>query len=198
MTSKRRMGTLAGAILAAATLFTVPTIARAHCDSLDGPVVTDARAALQASHVDRVLKWVSAEQEAAVREAFSSTLRVRALGDQARDLADKYFFETLVRLHRETEGAPYTGLRPAGAAVEAGVEEADRSIQARSADRLAGAVSTVVQNGIRRRFDRVIRLQRTAERSPADGRRYVAAYVDYIHYVRRVHLAATGNESHAH
>ena len=192
------MGTLVAAMLAAAALVTVPNVARAHCDSLDGPVVTDARAALQAGHVDRVLEWVSAKQEPKVREAFSNTLRVRALGEPARDLADRYFFETLVRLHRETEGAPYTGLRPAGAAVEAGVEQADRSIQAGSADRLARAVSAAVQNGIRQRFERVVRLRRRAGRSPADGRRYVAAYVDYIHYVRRIHLGATGNQSHAH
>lgn len=198
MTTRTRLVTLVAAILATAALVSVPSTARAHCDSLDGPVVTDARAALLAGHVDGVFKWVSAKQEAEVRQAFSNTLRVRALGDAARDLADRYFFETLVRLHRVTEGAPYTGLRPAGAPVEPGVEEADRALQAGSADRLAQAVSGAVQNGIRRRFERVLGLQRTAQRSPTDGRRYVAAYVDYIHYVRRVHLAATGNESHAH
>ena len=62
----------------------------------------------------------------------------------------------------------------------------------------ARAVSAAVQHGIRQRFEHAIGLRRTAERSPEDGRRYVAAHVDYIHYVRRVHLAATGNEPHAH
>jgi hypothetical protein len=104
---------LAVALLAA--MLASPSRAIAHCDTLDGPVVSDARAALEARDVTPVLKWVEAGKEPEVREAFRHALAVRVLGPEARTLADRFFFETLVRVHREGEGEPYTGLKPAGA-----------------------------------------------------------------------------------
>ena len=101
---------LAGAL----SLTLVPRPALAHCDTLDGPVVKDARAALDAKDLTPVLKWVEYEKEGEIREAFQHALAVRALGPEARALADRFFFETLVRVHREGEGAPYTGLKPEG------------------------------------------------------------------------------------
>jgi hypothetical protein len=41
-------------------------------------------------------------------------LCVRTLDLEAKALADRYFFETLVRLYRAGEGAAYKGLKPAG------------------------------------------------------------------------------------
>ncbi len=91
-----------------------PRMALAHCDTLDGPVVIDARTALQQQDVTPVLKWVTANAEAEIRTAFDQVLAVRKLGGAAQALADRSFFETLVRVHRAGEGAPYTGLKPAG------------------------------------------------------------------------------------
>jgi hypothetical protein len=95
----------------------VPRIAGSHCDTLEGPVVMTAKAALDKGDVTPVLKWVKKEHEGEIREAFKNTLAVRKMSPEARKLADKYFFETLVRIHRAGEGAPYTGLQ-LGQAVE--------------------------------------------------------------------------------
>jgi hypothetical protein len=100
------------ALLAAA--FATTQIAQAHCDSLDGPVVNAARAALTESNVNLVLIWVQPDDESAVKHTFEKTLAVRRLNAEARELADMYFFETLVRVHRAGEGAPYIGLKPGG------------------------------------------------------------------------------------
>jgi hypothetical protein len=43
---------------------------------------------------------------------FTKTLAVRKQSKEAKELADMYFFETLVRIHCAGEGAPYTGLKP--------------------------------------------------------------------------------------
>jgi Family of unknown function (DUF6448) len=86
-----------------------------HCDTLDGPVIGLARKALEAGNVNLVLPWVRAEDERELRRAFEHALAVRKLGAEACELADTHFFETLVRIHRASEGAPYTGLKPAGA-----------------------------------------------------------------------------------
>ena len=98
---------LVGTIFLLAVAVTLPGQARAHCDTLDGPVVADARTALDQNDITPVLKWISAEDEKAVRAAYDQTLVVRKQSPEAKALADTYFFETLVRIHRAGEGAPY-------------------------------------------------------------------------------------------
>jgi len=115
-----------------------PTPARAHCDTLEGPVVRDARAALEAQDVTPVLKWVEPDRESEIRQAFEQAQKVRGLGPEARALADRFFFETLVRVHREGEGAPYTGLKPAGTAVDPGIAASDDSLDTGSVEPLVG------------------------------------------------------------
>ena len=80
--------------------------AAAHCDTLDGPVVADARTALAQGNVAPVLKWVRPADEKEIRTAFARTTAVRNLSPEAEILADLYFFEALVRIHRAGEGAP--------------------------------------------------------------------------------------------
>jgi hypothetical protein len=173
----------------------VPLPAAAHCDTLDGPVVTEARAALEKGEVTPVLKWVRAEDAPAVTAAFTQTLAVRKLSPEAKALADMYFFETLVRLHRASEGEPYTGLKPAGT-VEPIVTMADAAIARGNADALVKAVTTDVTAGIRTRFAHVLETRMHANDSVPAGRAYVAAYVDYLHYVEGLHQASLGAAPH--
>ena len=175
--------------LAAGTLAARP--AAAHCDTLDGPVVVDARAALAKGDVTPVLKWVRPAAEAEIRTAFSHALSVRALSPAAAELADTYFFERLVRVHRGGEGAPYTGLKPAGE-VEPGIAAADRALQSGSADALVKAMSAHVAEGVAGRYARAAAAMKHADHTVEAGRAYVEAYVDFIHYVERVHAAAVG------
>jgi hypothetical protein len=164
--------------------------ALAHCDTLDGPVVMDARLALERGDVTPVLKWVMADKENEIREAFQKTLAVRDLSAQAKDLADMYFFETLVRVHREGEGAPYTGLRPAGE-VEPGIAAADKAIESGSADELLRHLNSALSAGVRERFEGVIESKKHMGQNVEAGRAYVAAYVTFIHYVERLHMDIT-------
>jgi len=165
----------------------VPSPALAHCDSMDGPVVKAAQQALETGRVELVLVWVRPVDEPVIRDAFKRTLAVRKLGGEARELADLWFFETLVRVHREGEGEPYTGLKPAGWEPDPGIAAADRSLAAGSIDAFAAQASRELADEIRRRFERVKSL---AAHDPADvetGRRYVHAYVEYIHFIEELH-----------
>ena len=103
--------------------------ALAHCDGLDGPVVNLARQALAKGDVKIILPWVAADQEAEIKKAFDLTMAVRGKGEKERELADMYFFETLVRIHREGEGAPYTGLKPAGRDLGPAIPAADKALE---------------------------------------------------------------------
>jgi hypothetical protein len=172
-----------------------PRVASAHCDTLGGPVVTTAKQALEKGDVTPVLKWVKPAQEAEIRAAFGRTLAVRKLGPEAKEMADMYFFETLVRIHREGEGAPYTGLKPAGA-VEPAVSMADQALETGNVDHLASAISTHVVAGIKERFARAFKAKKLADDSVAAGREFVEAYVQFTHYVERLHLDATTSVEH--
>jgi hypothetical protein len=180
-------------IVSAALL--LPRAASAHCDTMDGPVVTAAKLALKTSDVTPALKWVRKTDEPEIRVAFVRTLNVRSLSPEAREMADNYFFETLVRVHRAGEGEPYTGLKPAGTEVEPGVAAADKALKVGSADALVKQVTAEVASGIRQRFAHVQEASKDAELGVEAGRQYVAAYVEFIHYVENVHQAMTGTAS---
>lgn len=169
--------------------------AKAHCDTMDGPVVKTAQQALVKGDATPVLKWVKAGHEAQIRDAFKRTLAVRGLGKDARDLADQYFFETLVRLHREGEGAPYTGLKPAGA-VEPIIAACDKALDAGSVEELSQEVSRLVAEGTRHRFAEVQETRQHADHSVPAGREFVRAYVEFTHYVERLRAAATSAAAH--
>ncbi|GAB4387669.1 MAG: DUF6448 family protein [Thermodesulfovibrionales bacterium] len=182
--------------LAAGTV-ALPGAASAHCDTLGGPVVETARAALDSGDVTPVLKWVRKEHEAGIVEAFRKALAVRSKGPEARELADMYFFETLVRLHRAGEGAPYTGLKPAEA-VEPSVAEADRALESGSADALVSLITEAAAHGIRERFRHAREAMAHAGESVEAGREFVRAYVEFTHYVERLHMDAGGAALHGH
>ena len=182
-------------VLALGMALLAPSGALAHCDTIDGPVAKDARTALAKRDITAALKWIKPKSEAEARKAFGKALAVRAGGPDARELADTYFMETLIRLHRAGEGAPFTGLKPAGA-VEPPIAAADKAIASGSVEALARSTAEHAAAGVRERFARVVATRRHADDSVAAGRQYVAAYVDFVHYVERLHASpAHGGET---
>ena len=122
--------------IAAALLLVTPLATRAHCDTLDGPVVKTAAAALDAGDVAPVLAWVKASDEPRIRAAFQQAVAARKTDPAARQRSDQRFFETLVRVHRAGEGAPFTGLKPTSEGVPAAVRAADRAVETGDASAL--------------------------------------------------------------
>jgi hypothetical protein len=174
--------------------FLIPAVF-AHCDTMDGPVVQAARKALEEKNINLVLIWVQKDDEAEIKEAFQKTLAVRGLNPDTKALADMYFFETLVRIHRAGEGAPYTGLKPAGTEVEPGIAEADKAVESESADELLKKMSSHMTAGIEDRFNRVLETKKHMNDSVEAGREYVEAYVTFIHHIEAIHLAISGQSS---
>lgn len=172
----------------AAALF-LPAPASAHCDGLDGPVVAAARQALESGDANSVLIWVQPKDEAELRRAFKEAVAVRKLGAEAREMADRYFFETLVRVHRAGEGAPYTGLKPAGRDLGPAIPLADKAVATGSATELSGFAAKEVEEGIRKKFTDIQRKRNFRPDDLAAGRDYVASYVSFVHYVEGLHEA---------
>jgi uncharacterized protein DUF6448 len=174
------------ALVALIAAFALPESAHAHCDSLDGPVVRDARAALESGDSTIVRKWVAVDQEPELLEVFGNALAVRTLGAPARDVADRLFFETLVRLHRASEGEAFTGLKPAGS-VDPGLQMADAALAAGSVRDLVDDLGVAVRQAVEARFAAVQETERHAGDNVAAGRAYVKAYVEYAHLVEQLH-----------
>lgn len=144
-----------------------------HCDSLDGPVVKAATAALETRQVELVLPYVRADREAEVRHAFEQTLQVEPLAPEAKQLADEWFFETVVRIHRAGEGAPYTGLKPAGLGHGPVIPVAERAIETGSPDELVTLLTGMVENAVRERFTHVMHRKAHVNGDLAANRAYV-------------------------
>ena len=179
-------------------LFLYSINADAHCDTLDGPVVDSARQAMATGDIISLLKWVSTDDEQLIRTAFQNTMEVRKLGGQAQELADMYFFETLVRIHRAGEGASYTGLKP-GTEVDPAIALADKALENGSVDKLVDVLTDATAKGIRERFRRALETRKHADKSVTAGREFVEAYVIFTHYVEELHaLIKGGTEHHEH
>jgi hypothetical protein len=137
-----------------------------------------------------VLPWVPKDGEPEIRGAFGHTLSVRKLGPEAKSLADTFFFETLVRVHRASEGAPYTGLKPAGLDLGPAIPAADQALDIGSTEAVERLLTDAIRKGLREHFHAATSQKKFAPNDVAAGRRYVEAYVTYVHYVEGIWEAA--------
>jgi hypothetical protein len=172
--------------------------AQAHCDGLDGPVVNAARTALTEGNANLVLIWVQKADEAEIKRFFEKTLAVRKLSAEARELADRYFFETLVRIHRAGEGAPYTGLKPAGRDLGPAIPAGDKALETGNLDLVVKLLSEKMEHGLREHFKESLAKKAFDPNDLEAGREFVKAYVEFIHYVEGLdEAAATAVHGHS-
>ncbi len=198
--SKNITGGILPILAAALTIgLATPQSASAHCDTMNGPVVTAAEQALESGDVSGVLIWVHKKDEAEITKAFKNTLVVRQLSPEAKKLADMYFFETLVRIHRAGEGVAYTGLKPAETEIEPGIAAADRALKTGSASELVKHLNDAIHQGLHSEFTNAMSKKNYKKNDVAAGRDYVKSYVEFIHYVERLfQAAAKPAEGHMH
>ena len=189
----------------AATLALVilrPRRASAHCDTMDGPTAQDGLTALETGEIAHALKWIAPAGEAELREIFDRAREARTLGATAREVADRWFLENLVRIHRAGEGAGYTGLKPSGVPVDEKVAAADRCIEEGDLRALAGLVPAERWDELERRFTRVLERQAYDVTDVDAGRDYIDAYVSFFKYAEghdhEDHHAAHAHAGHGH
>jgi len=168
--------------------------ARAHCDTMSGPVIADARIALEKGDVTPVLKWVKPEAEAEVRAAFGKAETVRGKSPDAKELADQYFVETLVRVHRMGEGAPYTGIKTGEP--EPMMAIADKALADGSADAMIDTMTGEMKTALKEKFQKALDSRKHKDESVEMGRQFVSDYVTYVHYVEGIHMAIMAAGEH--
>ncbi len=167
-------------------LWLLPQQSFAHCDSYDGPVVKDALKALEMRSPVLVFKWINQEQEKEITELFNKTLQYKNKDAKVYELLKKHFLETLVRLHRETEGEPFTGLKPAGN-IKPIIQKTDAALENQEIDSFLTEFGGDLQKVIREKYNKVAELKLVKDNSVEQGRAFVAAYVDYTHSIEALH-----------
>ncbi|MEA4905407.1 MAG: DUF6448 family protein [Petrimonas sp.] len=178
-------------------LFLASTPAFAHCDSYDGPVIKDAIKALETNDVKLVFKWITPDQEAEITGLFNKVYGLKNGDREIYSIVEKHFFETLVRLHRETEGAPYTGLKPAGTTKQI-IVMSDKAIENDDIDKLLAQLNNHIGSVIREKYHKVAMLNKVKDNSAEEGGAYVKAYVDYTHSLEALHDILENGGGHNH
>lgn len=165
--------------------------ANAHCDTLDGPTVIDGQKAMINNNINYALKWVEPSSEKELIEAFNLSMKVKDLSPESKQIAEKYFYGELVRIHREAEGAPYTGVKAAGTVTDKKVLAADKSIETGDLTPLKALIEKDKHKELQKRFDKAISLKRFNINDVKAGREYVHAYVSFFKF-------AEGEDDHHH
>jgi len=171
--------------------------ASAHCDSYDGPALIDAAKALETNNVDLILKWINTDMEAEVVPLFHKTYSLRNGDKEVYEIVKKHFYETFIRLHREMEGAPFTGLKPAGTTAHITVMS-DKALNTGDFASLLTALNKHVNGQLQEKYNKTAALYKVKDNSVEEGRQYVKAYVDYTHSVEAVHDLLAGGGAHQH
>lgn len=185
----KKSKTLKSLLMALAIVAAIPTIASAHCDTMDGPTVQDGKKAIETNNVNYALKWVQPEYEKEMSEIFNLSMKVKDLSPEAKEISEKYFFENLVRIHRAGEGAPFTGLKPSGTPIDEKVLAADKSIEIGNLSPLEGMIEEDKMAELEERFEKVMALKDFDVNNLEAGREYIEAYVKFFKF-------AEGEEEH--
>lgn len=167
-----------------------------HCDTKDGPVVKAAKKAISTGDIKYILPWASKESESEIKKAFKLTLKVRKLNKDASEIADTWFFETVVRLHRAGEGAGFTGLKPAGLDEGPVVPRAERSIEKSDPKEVISFLQKTLENQLKEMFRHVVHRKKFAEKDVDHAREYVETMLGFILFSHHLYLTIIKGDTH--
>ncbi|WP_242965131.1 DUF6448 family protein [Dehalobacterium formicoaceticum] len=192
---KSKMTKTLGLVAAAAAIMVImPLSASAHCDTMEGPTVSDGFKALETGNVNYTLKWIQPQYEQEIKDKFNLVMKMKDFSPEAKEVAEQYFFSELVRVHRTGEGAPFDGLKPYGTPVDEVVAAADESIAAGNLSPInklnkEGLIPDERMPEITERFEKVMSSKDFDVNDLEAGREYIESYVKFFKY-------AEGEEEH--
>lgn len=168
-----------------------------HCDTKDGPVVTAAIKALEENNVNLILPWAPKDAEDEIKEVFNKTLEVRKNGGVHAEVADNYFFETVVRLHRKGEGKGFTGLKPVGLDWGPVVPKADKSIESGNASEVIDLLKNTLGNKIQGMFDKAMSRKKYDINNVDEARKYVHSMLEYVLFSHHLYKFISKGGAHS-
>lgn len=176
-------------------LFVFSGTSWAHCDTESGPVAVAAKKALKSGDFKLVAIWVGDDQADELQTRFEQCLEVYQGGGEAQELAERYFMETAVRLHREAEGMSYTGLKPA-MPLPPDIAAAEKALATSDLKPVTGLLSREMERGTGKLFRKALEAKKHKDESVQKGREWVDAYVKYVIYVHGLHQKIQAGPEH--
>lgn len=158
-----------------------------HCDTLDGPLVLAAIRALEDNNVNIILPWAPKEAEEEITNAFNLSTKIRNNDNITKKVADRWFFETVVRLHREGEGAHFTGLKPEGLDTGPVIPLTEECYELKDTKKVIEYLQQTVQLDIEKRFNRVIDTSNYDVNDVTAGREHINALLDYMTHSHKLY-----------
>jgi hypothetical protein len=166
-----------------------------HCDTRDGPVVKAAKKALETGNLNYILIWIPEESEKELKGVFEKTLHARKAGKDAQEVADDWFFETAIRLHRAGEGAAYTGMKPAGLSEGPVVPKAEKAIETGDPKETMDFILKTVEEDLKHRFHHVMEKKKYDVNNVAAGREFIAAFIGWVVYSHHLYMNVKGADN---
>lgn len=192
---KSKLSKSAFALVAILGMSVFASSAYAHCDLESGPVAVAAKQALKTNDVNKVLIWVSEEQEQELTATYRQAKAVYAKGGASKTLAEQYFMENSVRLHRLAEGMSYTGLKPAQAAPEV-IQIAERSLDTGNLAPTNDLLVSMTKDKVSHYFEQARAAQKQSNGDVTSGREAMDAYVRYVTFVEHLHETIEAGPAH--
>jgi hypothetical protein len=168
---------------------------QAHCDRVNGPVATDARKALETGDLSHALIWVTDQQAEELKSTFEQSLKVYTKGDESQELAERHFMSETVRLHREAEGMPFTGLKPAQESSE-DIQTAEQALESGDLAPVTDLLAEEIRQKTNELYQDAMEAKDSSEQNVEAGRQWVDAYVKYIVYVHSLHQKIQADPAH--
>lgn len=182
ITKTNFMKSILGFMVAMAILLMLPLTANAHCDTMDGPTVADGKKAMEENNINYALKWVQPDYEEEIKQVFELSMKVKDLSPETKEIAEKYFFSELIRIHRTGEGAPFTGLKPSGTPIDEKVKAADESIAVGNLSPMEGLIEEEKMPELEERYNNAMALKDFDVNDVEAGREYIEAYVKFFKF----------------
>ena len=195
--SVKRITVLLVVGVVAFSAFAAPAPASAHCDSYNGPVAQAALKALNANDVKLILPYVQPEAEAELTAAFKHVIEVRKSGGSSKELADRYFLETAIRLHRLGEGASFEGMTRE--AVPASIQTADKAMVSGSLDPVYEMMDQAIRKSVAEKYQAVVKAREEAAKlgTVEAYREQAEAQLMFEKFIYELYTAASQAEAHA-
>jgi hypothetical protein len=190
--------TLKFSFLISVILFTgliLPKTTKAHCDRVNGPVAVAAKKALATANVDKVHIWVTQEQEGELEATYRQAMKVYGQGGDSKELAERYFMENAVRLHRLAEGMPYTGLKPAQPEPQA-IQTAEQALETGDLKPATDLLISEMKEKASHLFEQAVEAQKNKDASVTAGRKWTDAYVKYVIYIQGLYTTIQAGPAH--
>jgi hypothetical protein len=153
--------------------------ALAHCDTESGPTAVDARKALETGNFNIIAIWVGEEQTQELRNSFEQSLVVYKMGGKAKELSEHYFMETAVRLHRQAEGMPFNGLKPARPHPPV-VAEAEKTLDTGNSKPITDLLAAEMQKETQKWFQKALEAKNNYEGDNVEAGREWVKYVIFV------------------